>query len=92
MSDWQDIASAPKGTKLIAGYLNQAGKWRSVMATYYEAGTLDAHDSIETEDGLAAAGWYEESETHECLMPIDRDPTSWQPLPAPPKGLERQGE
>lgn len=80
-SGWQPIETAPKGRKVIVGYRNSLGKWRTVMGCYYLAGTLesDADDS-----GWAPEGWYEESETHEDIMPCDCEPTHWQPLPEPP--------
>lgn len=80
-TDWQDIATAPKGRKLIAGYTNRAGKWRTVMACYYKPETLESE--LE-ESGWAEEGWYEESETHEEIMPCDCEPTHWMPLPPPP--------
>lgn len=78
---WQPIETAPKGRKVIAGYWNSAGKWRTVMACYYLEGTLDC----ETNDsGWAPEGWYEESETHEDIMPCDCEPTYWHALFEPP--------
>jgi len=82
MSEWQPIDTAPKGMKVLAGYFNEAGKWRTVTATYYEDGTLDSHED-QHESGYAPEGWYEESETHEEIMRMTT-PTHWQPLPAPP--------
>lgn len=82
---WSDISTGfPKGRKVLAGYRNGAGKWRTVLATYYPAGTLDSSDGNETEDGYAEEGWYEESETYEQLMPIDEPPTHWMPCPSEP--------
>lgn len=89
MSDnWQPIETAPEGGKIIAGYFNHGGKWRSFMARYYKAGTLESLNWFDESDesGYAPAGWYEESETHEELLPIS--PTHWQPLPAAPTSVE----
>lgn len=77
---WRPIETAPRGVKVLAGYFNALGKWRTVMASYYEPNTLESHDEG---SGFAAEGWYEESETHDDILPID-EPTLWQPLPAPP--------
>lgn len=79
--EWQPIETAPKGRKLIVGYLNRANRWRTVMGCYYEPETLE---SEETESGWAEAGWYEESDTYDVIMPCDCEPTHWMPLPAPP--------
>jgi len=86
MSDWQPIETAPKGRKIIAGYHNALGKWRSIMATYYPPGTLEAGESCDDSDeqGYAPEGWYEESETHDEIMPC-QTPTHWMPLSEPPK-------
>lgn len=85
---WQPIETAPKNIKLIAGYRNQLGKWRTVMACHYAAGTLEwhpDHDMYDNEDEeFAPEGWYEETETHEVVMPLSIDPTHWMPLPPPP--------
>jgi len=84
---WQPIESAPKGRKLIVGYFNDLGNWRSVMGCYYKKGTLDAnHDYIDgDEDGHAPEGWYEEAEAYsEALLRTEKPPTHWMPLPVPP--------
>lgn len=82
---WQPIETSPKNTKVIAGYFNAANRWRSIMATYYAAGTLDAGDSCDDPDadGYAPEGWYEESESYDELMPAK--PTHWRPMPEPPR-------
>ena len=78
---WRDISTAPLGYKIIAGYWNALGHWRTITARYYTSGTLDlSDDAPETEDGFAPAGWYEESDTHETLLPCTT-PTHWMPLP-----------
>jgi hypothetical protein len=80
---WLDIESAPKNQKLIVGYFNRSGKWRSVMASYYAEGTLGSETS---DSGWAEEGWYEECESQETIWPIEQEPTYWRPLHvAPPK-------
>ena len=84
---WQPIKTAPKGKKLTVGYLNRGGNWRSVMACYYLPKTLEAADDCHygvDEEGYAPEGWYEESETHESILPTDEPPTYWMPSPTPP--------
>jgi hypothetical protein len=92
-NEWQDIATAPKGRKVMAGFLNEVGNWRTIVAKYYPPKTLDwSEDCAEydaddaDEDGYAPEGWYEESETHESILPCS--PTHWMPLPAPPAPKE----
>jgi hypothetical protein len=83
---WLPIASAPKNKKLIAGYTNEWGNWRTVMACFYAAGTLEWHDDLGWDEDAeyAPEGWYEETETHEVVMPLETDPTHWQPSPRAP--------
>lgn len=80
--DWLPIETAPRALKLIAGYRNALGKWRSVMGRYYPEGTLESDTD---ESGFAPEGWYEETESYEYLMPMGVNPTHWLPLPGPPK-------
>jgi hypothetical protein len=82
---WQPIETAPKMRKVMVGYLNSLGVWRSVMARYYLPGTLElADDADDTADGYAPEGWYEECETSECISFTDEPPTHWMPLAASP--------
>lgn len=87
--EWKPIESAPKGRKLIVGYRNVLGKWRAIIAAYYLPGTLDASEWNDggDEHGFAPEGWYEESETHDELLPCET-PTHWMPLPAAPVSLK----
>lgn len=87
MSEWQTIESAPKGPKIIGGYYNSLGKWRSIMARYYSAGTLEAGEGCEEDEtGMAPEGWYEETETHsEGLLIVDCPLTHWMPCPGAPE-------
>lgn len=80
--EWLPIESAPKGQKLIVGYTNNNGKWRTVLAQYWLPDTLE---SDHTENGFADEGWYESTEAYEELAPIDYEPTHWMPLPPPLK-------
>ena len=84
--EWQDIATAPKGRKLIVGYANKLGNWRSVMACYYGEGQLPNADDYD--DEFAPPGWYEESESQEHILPTDEEPTHWMALPTPPTTTE----
>jgi len=78
---WLPIESAPKGRKLIVGYFNPLGNWRSVMGCYYLDGTLESETD---ESGFAPEGWYEETQAYEYLMPMDQEPTYYRLLPPPP--------
>jgi hypothetical protein len=82
MAEWQTIESAPKKRKVIAGYWNDHGKWRTITARYYVANSLDDYTGDE-ESGYAPEGWYEEYESNEEIYPC-RQPTHWMPLPTPP--------
>ncbi len=77
-SQWHPIDTAPKQKKILAGYMNLLGNWRTITARYYGPETLECDDS---DSGWADEGWYEESESHETLLRTDCEPTHWMPLP-----------
>lgn len=79
---WRPIESAPVARKVLVAYKNSLGNWRRVLATNYPP---DALDSEESESGYADPGWYEESETHEELFPLEYKPVAWMPLPKGPE-------
>jgi len=91
VSEWQPIETAPKMRKVIVFYRNALGNGRCVMACDYAAHSLEMHDDyadvaeFEGETSYAPAGWYEEHEADEPLMPLSERPTHWMPLPEPPK-------
>lgn len=87
---WMPISSAPKGRKVIAGYHNRLGNWRTIIACYYPAGTLEKEDNFGDidDDGYASEGWYEEAESQEVIRQTEEMPTHWQPLPTPPTNQE----
>ena len=86
-AEWLPIESAPKGKKLILGYHNALGKWRTIMGTYYLPNTLYASDDDDDadEDGYAPEGWYEESESHAFILRTVHEPTHYMNRPAPPE-------
>jgi hypothetical protein len=91
-TEWQPIDTAPHMRKIIVHYLNQLGNHRAVMACYYTAKALEMHDDYEevgewdesSGTTFAPAGWYEEHESEEPILPLSGEPTHWMPLPQPP--------
>jgi hypothetical protein len=80
---WQPIETAPKtGRTLLLGYLNSAGKWRTVRGQWMS----EAYISEQWEEpDDAEPGWYEtsvEADDPPNCWPIE--PTHWMPLPAAP--------
>lgn len=86
--EWQSMDSAPKDTKILVGYRNSLGNWRTVTACYHTQlpWSEDAWRDDDDESEYAPEGWYEESETHENILPIEHYPIAWMPLPLPPHG------
>lgn len=90
---WRPIESAPKMRKVIVFYRNSLGKGRRVMACYYTEKALEMHDDYsdvgewdeESGTSYAPAGWYEEHDSDNPMMPLQAEPTHWMPLPAEPK-------
>lgn len=83
---WLPIESAPKRTRVIVGYRNSQGKWRTAMATYFTA-----DDIAEWENDDCAPGWYERSYAHEAeneyVYALEAEPLCWQSRPPePPHG------
>jgi hypothetical protein len=92
VNQWQPIETAPKQRKIIVHYLNPLGKHRTVMACYYGEKSLEMHDdyddvgTFDEESGtlFADAGWYEEHDSDDPILPLGGVPTHWMPLPPPP--------
>lgn len=92
VNQWRLIETAPKQRKIIVHYLNEAGRHRTVMACYYGEKSLEMHDDYDDvgtwdeESGtlFADAGWYEEHDSDNPILPLGGVPTHWMPLPEPP--------
>lgn len=86
------MESAPRMRKVLVFYVNELGNGRIVLACYYTAKSLEM--DYESEDlgdyddetgiNYAPEGWYEEHEHDSPLMPLQIQPTHWQPLPSAP--------
>ncbi|WP_187617487.1 hypothetical protein [Paraburkholderia sp. UCT2] len=80
---WRLIETAPKtGSTVLLGYLNMAGKWRTVrgqwMSEAYIAEYWEEPDDVEP-------GWFETSEEADNVPNCWRvEPTHWMPLPKAP--------
>ena len=91
--EWQPIETAPKMRKVIATYVNELGKRRTVVACYYVDHALEMHDDYAdvgvydeaTGDSYAPAGWYEEIDHEGDIFLLGGEPDYWMPLPEPPK-------
>lgn len=96
IDQWQPIETAPTQRKVIVHYLSPNGKHRCVMACYYGEKSLEMHDDYEDvglfdeESGttFADAGWYEEHDSDNPILPLGGVPTHWMPLPPPPIACE----
>lgn len=86
---WQPIETAPQtGRTLLLGYLNAAGKWRTVrgqwMSEEYIAESWEEPDDVEP-------GWFETSVEADWPPNCWRiKPTHWMPLPAAPAALSQK--
>jgi hypothetical protein len=86
---WQPIETAPKDRKVLAGYFNEMGKWRTITACYHtRLEWSDEQDPPEDAGEYAPEGWYEESESADTIYRAALEPTRWMPLPAAPGGSE----
>jgi hypothetical protein len=86
---WQPISNAPHGRPVLVSYVNELGKRRRVKATFYELGTLqmgdECPDHLVNDNGdNTEEGWYEESESHETILPVNGVPDIWIEMPALP--------
>lgn len=90
---WQPIETAPKtGRTLLLGYLNEAGKWRTVRGQWMSADYIDMNWE-DPDDPAGSEGWYETAvnadEIPNCWAVT---PTHWMPLPQPPAILAKAKE
>lgn len=88
LGPWNPIETAPWSKKLIVGYRNKLGNWRTVMACHYMPLTLRMGEDVDFDDdeesAYAPPGWYEEVESHETIVRTDEVPTHWMHLPGEP--------
>ncbi len=85
-SPWRDMETAPKDTKVLVAYQNALGNWRVVLACYHTQLPWSEEsylDFVDQEGEYAPEGWYEESETHETILPVDGTPLVWCEIPTP---------
>lgn len=84
---WQPIHTARPRQKVIVGWTNELGNWRTTLATFYEMGDIELDESpedwVDEEGRNVVAGWWEDSQTREEWY-LDERPTHWMPLPPPP--------
>lgn len=84
---WQPIETAPQNVNVLVAYKNGNGKWRIIKACYHTQLPWSEEsylDFVGQEGEYAPKGWYEESDSHETIYPIDGVISHWMPLPAPP--------
>jgi hypothetical protein len=91
---WRSIDSAPPEQKLLLGYRNSHGRWRTIVGAYYaQLPWAEGMEPYDDDAEYAPEGWYEESETHDFIQQTDVEPTHWMPLPppaeSPPLGAAR---
>jgi hypothetical protein len=79
------------GIKVIAHYLNDLGKGRTIMAEWVPAKSHKSDDADEDfaeydEEFYRPEGWYEvvENSSDYCALLVDNEVTHWQSLPASP--------
>lgn len=84
MEGWQTMDSAPKNRKVLVAYRSPLGNWRIVTACYCTQLPWSDDEQELHDEEYAPEGWYEESDSHEVILPTSSPPEYWQPLPAAP--------
>lgn len=84
MSDWQPIKTAPRCRKLLLGYRNRLGNWRTALGMYYPPKTLEWGEDYDGDDEYAPEGWYEATEESDEILTLSGPLLFWMSLPAPP--------
>lgn len=90
---WRTIDDdAAKRGRVLVGFYNAAGKWRTIKAEFIRKHTVEtenewgeAEDVDENGTAYVPEGWYECVEAED--VPVERlglAPTHWMPLPSPP--------
>lgn len=81
---WRPIATAPTRRRVLVGYRNTYGRWRTAIASYYTADDIAEWENAD----LCDPGWYERSYAHEAeselVFALEGSPTHWQELPGEP--------
>ena len=92
-SEWQSIATAPKGKEVLIHYVNELGKGRTIKAKYVERFFEESSPDSENDEYNEAddmyytlPGWYELIDNWDDFSSVcvHHDPSHWMPLPSPP--------
>ena len=99
MSKWVGVADGmpESGICVIAFFVNEFGKHRTIRAQYAAQYSLEQADECDggeySEDDdtfYCDEGWYESNEFENVHWAVDGDISHWMPLPDPPAALHTE--